>query len=118
VIHHAALVEDWVAAKKVGRYEVSTRGATLTAVGFIHASYEHQLAGVANRFYADVDELVVLSIDPDAVGAQVVDEADSTGERFPHIYGPLPVDAVLDATLWQRHEGGLWQRGRESRPDR
>jgi glutathione S-transferase len=102
--------------KEGGRYEVSTRGATLADVGFIHASYEHQLEGVANRFYADVDELVLLTIDRQAVGAPVVDEPVPTGEEFPHIYGPLSVEAVVDTTLWRRESDEPW-RLPESRPD-
>ena len=83
MIYHLALPEDWDAAQQSGTYEMSTRGAPLASVGFIHASYQHQVEGVANEFYADVDELVLLTIDPDAVGSSVVDESptDDPGRR-------------------------------------
>ena len=117
MIYHAALPADWEAALATGSYEVSTRGMTLADVGFIHASYEHQVEGVANTFYPDVDELVLLTIDREAVGAPVVDEPVPTGEGFPHIYGPLPVDAVVDVRRWKRQPGEPWRLS-ESRPDR
>jgi glutathione S-transferase len=96
VIYHAALPADWDAAVLAGRYDVSTRGASLADVGFIHAAYEHQLGGVLERFYGDVDEVVVLAIDRDALGVPVIDEAVD-GERFPHVYGAIPVGAVVEA---------------------
>jgi glutathione S-transferase len=117
VIYHAALRADWEAAEVAGRYEVSTRGATLADVGFIHAAYEHQVEGVLTRYYADIDEIVLLMIDPDAVGAAVVAEP-ANGERFPHIYGALPVAAVTVAALVQRRPGCPWRWPQQSRPDR
>ena len=113
MIYHLALPEDWDAAQRSGTYAMSTRGAPLASVGFIHASYQHQVEGVANEFYADVDELMLLTIDPDAVGSSVVDESptdDPADELFPHIYGPLPVDAVIAGRLWKRQSGQTWRR--------
>jgi uncharacterized protein (DUF952 family) len=96
-IFHIALVADWDEAKRNGSYRVSTLGATLDEVGFIHASFEEQLARVGAGFYADVREaLVVLVIDVDRLDAPVVVEnLDGGDERFPHIYGPVPTDAVV-----------------------
>ncbi len=97
VIFHIALERDWNAANQDGAYRVSTRDAALEEVGFIHASFEHQVAGVGSLFYRDVGEpLVVLTIDADRLEAPVVVEpADGGGEAFPHIYGPLPTSAVI-----------------------
>ena len=95
-IFHLALPDDWHAARRVGRYEISTRGRTLADEGFVHCSFEHQVAGTAQRFYADVDGLVLLTVDPDLLGAPVIVEtAVAGGEEFPHVYGPIPIDAVV-----------------------
>ncbi|GAB2599122.1 DUF952 domain-containing protein [Pseudactinotalea suaedae] len=104
---HLAFAADWEAAQRAGRYEISTRGRTLAEEGFIHASFPHQLDGVARRFYADVTEpLVVLDVDPGRLEAPVVlepgDPAVPDSERFPHIYGPIPVEAVISATRYER----------------
>ena len=53
---------------------------------------------MARAFYADVTEdLIVVEIDRQALGGVVVrvEEAPGTGERFPHLYDPLPLDAVV-----------------------
>ncbi len=99
-IYHLAHRSDWYAAQQSGRYEISTRGVTLQGEGFIHCSFADQIAGVAERFYADDPaELVVLDIDPGklaAAGVELrIEEAPGTAERFPHIYGPIPPTAVV-----------------------
>ena len=108
-IYHAALPADWLAAQAVGSYRISTRGRSLDDEGFIHASHAGQVERVANAYYTDVDELTLLAIDPEALGAPVIDESptgDPDDERFPHIYGPIPVDAVVSATTWRRGRDG------------
>lgn len=96
-LFHIATVADWEAARVSGRYTTSTRGRTLAEEGFIHASRGDQWQGVRQRFYADVtDPLVLLVLDPDRLTAPMVDEsvADSD-ETFPHVYGPINVEAVV-----------------------
>lgn len=96
-IFHIATVADWDAARAGGGYTTSTRGRTLAEEGFIHASRGDQWQGVRDRFYADVTEpLVLLVIDTDRLTSPVVEEpvADSA-ETFPHVYGPIDVDAVV-----------------------
>jgi uncharacterized protein (DUF952 family)/heme-degrading monooxygenase HmoA len=99
---HLAMPDDWAAAQAAGEYRMSTRGVTLEQEGFIHCSFDHQVLGVANRFYADVDELVLLRLDPSRLGSDVVVEPPFPGsvEHFPHIYGPIPLAAVISATPW------------------
>jgi uncharacterized protein (DUF952 family) len=94
-IFHIAERRDWEAARRSGGpYEISTRGRTLAEVGFIHASRdEDQVRTVQNAFYADLDDLLLLVIDPG--GLDVRDEPVD-GQVFPHIYGPLPIEAVID----------------------
>jgi uncharacterized protein (DUF952 family) len=72
---------------------------------------------VAQRFYADVSELVLLTIDPDRLTAPVVDEppADGIDELFPHVYGPIPVDAVVRAEPW-RPDDGCYRLGTSTSP--
>ena len=107
-IFHMALPADWDAARRDDSYRISTRGMPLDEVGFIHCSRRRQLEGVANGFYGDVDEVVVLTIDPDRVDSDVVWEQPAPGidDTFPHIYGPLPVVAVVESTRWRRGNGG------------
>lgn len=109
-IRHLALASDWEAAVGAGAYRVSTRGASLDDVGFIHCSFPEQLADVARRSYADVTEpLVVLEIDGEEVEAGgiavLVDQVD--GEGFPHIYGPLYPECVTAVVPARMVDGAL-----------
>ena len=97
-LYHLALAREWRQAKAAGVYERSTRGQSLQAVGFIHASSAEQVEGTYGRFYADAGEVLLLSIDPNRLTSAVRWEpAPDTGECFPHIHGPLPLEAVLAA---------------------
>ena len=109
-IFHMALPDDWAAAFATGEYRMSTRGVTLEQEGFIHCSTREQLQDTANRFYADLDQLVVLTIDPELVNSPIVYEPPAAGldVLFPHIYGPLPVVGVHHAVLWLRSTDDVW----------
>ncbi|MFF7014654.1 MULTISPECIES: DUF952 domain-containing protein [Streptomyces] len=101
---HLAEAALWEAARGTGTYEMSTRGRTLQEEGFIHLSLPRQLPGVARMLYgdgggtgADGHDLVVLVVDPARLTAPVRYEAMKPGgEEFPHLYGPLPVAAVVE----------------------
>jgi uncharacterized protein (DUF952 family) len=95
IIFHLALTADWAAALDAGDYRISTRGQTLDDVGFIHCSRAEQVAGVAGRYFGGAGPLVRLYIDRDLVRADVTDDLVPNGERFPHIHGPLDLDAVI-----------------------
>ncbi|MGC0271787.1 DUF952 domain-containing protein [Pseudactinotalea sp. Z1739] len=102
-IWHLAEPEYWQAAQESGWYDRSTRGATLDQVGFVHCSSPDQLARVAEAGYADVSgDLLVLEVDRaglDRAGSPVRyepgDPDDPASELFPHVYGPIPVTAVV-----------------------
>jgi uncharacterized protein (DUF952 family) len=90
---HIAHAEDWGAAVTTGEYRVSTRGALLDEVGFIHASSSAQVGLVAGFAYADDPaDLVVLVIDDDALrsnGIAVRYQDGGNGTLYPHIFGAL-----------------------------
>lgn len=102
-MHHLALLTDWRAAVDAGHYRISTRGRTLDEEGFIHASFLDQVDGVASRFYADVTEpLVLLAVDLTRFDGVVrLEVPPGASEAFPHLYGPIPVDAVVAATPYE-----------------
>ena len=108
ILFHIARRRDWEAAERVGAYRISTLDRTLEQEGFIHLSFARRVRGVADRFYSEIDdELVLLSIDPAKLTAPVVTEpAAGTDEPFPHLYGELPVAAVRRVTAYRRGDGG------------
>lgn len=115
LIWHLALTADWEAAQATGSYAISTRGLTLGQVGFIHCSYAPQVTGVARRFYADeTAPLTLLGMDTDRLAAEGIevraepgDPAHSEGERFPHVYGAVPVGAVAETHAARIRDGEL-----------
>ncbi len=111
-LFHLAVPDDWAAAFAAGEYTMSTRGVTLEQEGFIHCSTRDQMQDTANRFYGDLDQLVVLTIDPLLVPSPIVFEppAPDVDTLFPHIYGPIPIAAVNLASPWTRHPDGEWSR--------
>jgi uncharacterized protein (DUF952 family) len=96
LIYHIAAAADWAQAGRYGQYTMSTRGRTLAEEGFIHTSTATQVAVVANAFYRDAADLVLLVIDPDRVTPEIrYEHAPGQDLSYPHIYGPLNVDAVV-----------------------
>jgi uncharacterized protein (DUF952 family) len=98
LIYHLARAGDWEAALADGAYRVSTIGRTLDEEGFVHCACEEQVAGVRERYYRGSDDLVVLAVDVERLSADVRFEDGGGGELFPHVYGPIPVDAVVAVT--------------------
>ena len=97
-IYHIATAADWERALRDGQYMMSTRGLTLAEQGFIHASTASQAALVANAFYRDDPDLLLLVIDTDRVGPEIrYEHVPGQDLRYPHIYGPLNVSAVMEA---------------------
>lgn len=92
IIYHIAAQEKWFAAQASGLYLAES----LSVEGFIHCSTPEQLIGVANDLYAGQEGLVLLEIDPAKIWAEILyEDCYDTGQAFPHIYGPLPVAAVI-----------------------
>lgn len=82
---------EWQAARAAGFYEGS---AVDRADGYIHLSTSAQLAETARRHYAGRTGLVLVAVDPAALGADLRWEPSRGGALFPHLYAPLPVSAA------------------------
>lgn len=71
---------------------------SLETAGFVHCSAPSQVQATANRIFRGSGELVLLVIDPARLAHEVRwEHAADAGEPFPHVYGPINVDAVLEA---------------------
>ncbi len=109
LILHIAPREAWEEARQNGYY----RAPSLASEGFIHCSTPKQVIRVANTFYRGQSDLLLLYINADHVGAPVryeppAEQPDSD-ERFPHIYGPLHLDAVVQVAPLPIGPDGLFQ---------
>ncbi|TMD20820.1 MAG: DUF952 domain-containing protein [Chloroflexi bacterium] len=87
----------------------STRELTLAQVGFVHCAFEEQVAGVANSFFRGVAKLVVLRISIDKLNAEVrYEDLEGGNVLFPHVYGPLNLDAVVAVMALPRGRDGTF----------
>ena len=84
------------------------RAASLETEGFIHCSNRDQVARVANMFYREQPALVALCIDADRLAGSVRDEDGGAGEFFPHVYGPIGPEAVVEVQPLSRDEDRRW----------
>lgn len=93
IIYHVTTTAEWKAAQDNGFYE----SPSLKAEGFIHCSQEHQVAGVLERYFAGKTDLVKLVIDTDKLTSRFIFEwSPSTADTFPHVYGTINLEAVVD----------------------
>jgi uncharacterized protein (DUF952 family) len=107
-IYHLADLADWDAY--ASEYRGSTLGRSLDDVGFIHCSTASQVKQVADVVYSGRNDVLLLKIDPGLLGLPVLYE-EVGGERFPHIYGPIPKAAVISATPMRAGENGRLEIG-------
>ena len=104
LIVHIAHSHEWDHAKATGTY-IPSRFAE---DGFIHCSQPEQAHLPANSVFSRQDGLVLLWIDLTRLTAELRYESTDpvSAERFPHLYGPLNVDAVVGVTSLQPWEPG------------
>lgn len=93
IIYHVTTAAGWSAAKASGFYETPS----LKDEGFIHCSQENQVAGVLERYFSGKTDVVKLVIDTDKLTSRFVFEwSPSTEDTFPHVYGVINLEAVID----------------------
>ncbi len=102
-VYHLALPHLWN-----GAGAEPYRADSLATEGFIHCSYADQVARSANRFYAQAEELLLLTIDPTLLTSPLREEPSADGESFPHIYGAINRAAVVNIQPLQRDSHDRW----------
>lgn len=93
LIFHVCRSDEWQAARIAGSYEGSSQDK---ADGFIHFSGAKQLRGSVAKHRAGQADLVLLVVDAAQLGGALKWEESRGGALFPHLYGLLPVSAVVD----------------------
>lgn len=108
VLVHLCSVDEWRAAADCGEL----RPESLHQTGFVHLSSPEQVHLPANRLYAGRTDLMLLRIDATRLSSPVRWEpgtpTDPAGMVFPHLYGPLPVTAVISVTRYPPSSDGLF----------
>ncbi len=91
-ILHICSHSAWDIAQVQGDY----RAESLDTEGFVHCSTREQVVGTANLLFHGQQGLVLLVIDADKIVAPIKVEDAGNGQFFPHVYGPINLDAVVD----------------------
>jgi len=92
IIYHLARERAWQEAGRTGTYQGAPEDRS---DGFLHFSTAGQIVESAARHKAGQPDLVLLAVDADLLGAALRWETSRGGALFPHLYGDLPVNAVL-----------------------
>ncbi len=102
MIYHLTTRQAWREAQQRGEY----RAESLESEGYIHSSTERQILPVAEAFFRGQSGILLLEIDPARLSSELRWEAPSggtpppgvpEGDLFPHIYGPINLDAIIKA---------------------
>lgn len=102
---HCLTMDSWEIYKNQPFY----RHPTLESQGFIHCSTAESFRFVAPSFREETAPLCFLVIDEDKVTAPVKwEDLYDCGINYPHIYGPLNIDAVQAVVPYLKDSGGNW----------
>jgi uncharacterized protein (DUF952 family) len=108
MIYHFCPRADWEAAVPVGRYTADS----LDAQGFIHCSPRDWVHVSAKERARGRTDLLVLEIDETRLGGATVwedgDPPHPDGRQFPHVYGTIPVGAVVSVQALPPREDGTF----------
>lgn len=88
--------QAWADAVAAGTYLGSPLDRT---DGFIHLSAKEQVRETLTKWFAGQGELILACIDLSVLGDHVRWEASRGGALFPHVYGPLPMHAVVETLV-------------------
>ncbi len=90
-LYHLVTAEEWETHVASG----VIRPASLESEGFVHCSWGRQVEATARRHFPGT-VVTALELDLDGLDVElVVEDSYGSGEAFPHLYGPVPVSAVV-----------------------
>ena len=90
-IYHLTTLPFWEAQAKNAEFEAQS----LHSEGFIHCSYEHQIAKVIGRYFQGIEQIIVLTINPELLTSLLKAESSTENEVYPHIYGTINKSAIV-----------------------
>jgi uncharacterized protein (DUF952 family) len=107
LIYHILSKVEWKKFQSVGEYSP----LSLIKDGFIHASTKNQILPTANRIYKRKSNLIVLKIDTNKISAKIVSEySKGSKENHPHIYGKIPLTAIISSYNLISDEDGVFRK--------
>ncbi|MGB0523085.1 MAG: DUF952 domain-containing protein [Flammeovirgaceae bacterium] len=105
-ILHITNPTAWAEAQTTNSYTADS----LHSEGFIHCSTFAQVIGVVNQWFKGQSDLLLLIIDTKRLTHEVhYEDLYNHGDAFPHLYGPLNVDAVIDHVPLTPNAAGIFE---------
>ena len=106
LIFHVVKKEDWKSQKKDSRYHPDS----LDSEGFIHCASGNNIEDVTNRLYEGETNVLLIIINTTLVEPEIrYESSDDSDTKYPHIYGPLNMDAVVDKIELAAEDDGSYK---------
>ncbi len=116
MIFHITTPEDWQKAQQNKVYKCDS----LEKEGFIHCSTKSHVLKIANTFYSNYNQLILLSINPDKLLANLKWESPvhphpnlaeniDIYDKLPHIYGVINLDAIEEVNKLCKNKQGFFE---------
>lgn len=103
---HLCGAQSWADAQQRGELSPDPE------VGFVHLSALEQVHLPANRFYRGRGDLLLLQVDPGRLASPLrwepAVETDPAAGKFPHLYGPLPIAAIIGVSVYRPGPDGVF----------
>ncbi|PWV87370.1 uncharacterized protein (DUF952 family) [Paenibacillus cellulosilyticus] len=109
-IIHITTQDRWKEAKNKGHYDHES----IAKEGFIHCSSLDQVLIVADNLYKGQEDLLLLLIEEEKVKHKIIwEDLYNLNELYPHIYGVLNLEAVINTYLFKPNPEGTFQLPKE-----
>jgi uncharacterized protein (DUF952 family) len=114
MIYHLTSSQAWQDAQRRGEY----RADSVESEGFIHCSTSTQVVPVAEALFKGESDILLLKIDPSLLSSELRWEPPSgsapppgvsEGDLFPHVYGPINLDAVVQVYDLESNPDGSYK---------
>jgi uncharacterized protein (DUF952 family) len=99
LVHHLVRADEWRQRCTTGVDGYTP--SSFETEGFIHFSTKSQIDGTVARYYSNVADLMVVTVAVERLSAELRYEDLSGNGLFPHLYGPLNLDAVVDVARYR-----------------
>ena len=90
-IFHIITNDEWRLHEIAGMIDPPS----LQTDGFVHCSTEAQVPVTIGRYYPDCQDLRVVQIAVSRLTSELRWEESHPGEFFPHVFGPIPITAIV-----------------------
>ncbi|MDP7989153.1 DUF952 domain-containing protein [Bacillus sp. MHSD_36] len=79
--------------------------ASLKEEGFIHCSFLEQALKVAGKYFSQEEDVLLLTIDPILLKADIKYELASNGQEYPHVYGVINIESIVEVIPFHKEKG-------------